>query len=68
MSNSTKIAVLPAANGDGSPINGSHRVLVTEIRAISPMGDGGYSVVFLDRWSLTCALPANEAAKILGWD
>jgi hypothetical protein len=63
-----KIAVLPAADGAGAPINGSHRAPVADVRGISPLGDGSYSMVYLERVNLICSLPAVEVAKSLGWD
>ena len=62
------VVVLPAADGMGVAINGSHRTPIAEIRAVSPLGDGTYSVVYLERVNLVVALSAAEVGKLLGWD
>jgi hypothetical protein len=68
MTTNPHIAVLPAAREMGEPINGSHRVPIAEVRAVSPSENGNYSTVLLDQGVLVCALPAIEVAKLLGWD
>lgn len=64
-----EIAVLPACTMMGEPINGSHRVVVDDVKLISPSDDGLRSMLTLASGNqFLVPLPSIEVAKLLGWD